>query len=118
MNAVNVMYVVLSIVSVLVSGLLIPYIKSKTKKEDREYILSLVEIAVNAAEQIYRESGMGKEKKQYVLNYLESKNIKVSMLELDGLIEASVMEINKWKKELKTPVVNIVNTEDYKATNK
>lgn len=105
MDLTKIVLVVLTIISAIVTGIIIPLIKAKTKKADIDYVMGIVSIAVNAAEQIYKQSGMGKEKKAYVLNFLKSKGVKVSEDELDKMIESCVLEITKWKKELETPVV-------------
>lgn len=88
MNTNNIFYVVLSVVSILITGALIPYLKSKG-------------LQVKAAEQIYKKSGQGQLKKQYVLMRLNEQGIKISKKELGDMIEASVLELNRWKEELK-----------------
>lgn len=100
MNTIDIVYVVLGIVSILVTGVLIPLIKRKTNKIDIQNNMAMVEIAVKAAEQIYHQSGQGKIKKQYVLEYLNTKGIKISEQDLDNMIEAAVLELNRWKELL------------------
>ncbi len=75
--------------------MIIPYIKSKTTAEQQENIKFWVKIAVNAAEQIFQEKNRGQQKKQYVINFLETQGIKISIEQLDPLIEAAVLELNK-----------------------
>ena len=101
MTANNIFYVILSIVSVLVTGVLVPLLKQKYGKEKVTSVMDAVEIAVKAAEQIYSASGQGQLKKQYVLLRLNEQGIKLSEKELDDMIEASVLELNRWKEELK-----------------
>ncbi len=96
----NIFYVVLSIVSVLVTGVLVPLLKQKYGKEKVTSVMEAVEIAVKAAEQIYSASGQGQLKKQYVLMRLNEQGIKLSEKELDDMIEASVLELNRWKQEI------------------
>lgn len=96
----NIFYVVLSIISVLITGILIPYLKQKYGKEKVTSVLEAVEIAVKAAEQIYTKTGQGQLKKQYVLMRLNEQGIKLSEKELDDMIEASVLELNRWKQEI------------------
>lgn len=105
MDFTKIVLVVLTIISAIVTGIIIPLIKAKVKKADIDYKMRIVSIAVGAAEQIYKQSGMGKKKKAEVLKFLKSEGIKVSEDELDKMIESCVLEINKWKKELETPVV-------------
>ena len=100
MTANNIFYVVLSIVSVLVTGVLVPVLKQKYGKEKVLSVMEAVDIAVKAAEQIYKETGQGNLKKQYVLMRLNEQGFKVTEKELDDMIEASVLELNRWKMEI------------------
>lgn len=100
MTANNIFYVVLSIVSVLVTGVLVPLLKQKYGKEKVLSVMEAVDIAVKAAEQIYKETGQGNLKKQYVLMRLNEQGFKVTEKELDDMIEASVLELNRWKLEI------------------
>ena len=100
MTANNIFYIILSIVSVLITGVLIPLLKQRYGKEKVTNVLEAVDIAVKAAEQIYTKSGQGQLKKQYVLMRLNEQGIKLSEKELDDMIEASVLELNRWKAEI------------------
>lgn len=85
------------IVRVIVAALcvvVIPYIKTKYDADKLKTIRVWAAIAVAAAEQLYK-STEGEEKKAYVLKYLEEKGVKVDADELDGIIEASVLELHK-----------------------
>lgn len=57
----------IALAAAIVTGILIPYIKSKTNAQQQEIISQWVAIAVSAAEQIYNGPGRGEEKKAYVL---------------------------------------------------
>lgn len=112
MKTMDIFYVVLSIISVLTTGVVIPLLKQKYGKEKINNALEIVKIAVNAAEQIYSKRGQGSLKKEYVIQYLKDHGIKIKDDELDAMIEACVLELNKWKKEVEAqPVVNVLNTE-------
>lgn len=50
MNASNIFYVVLSVVSVLITGVLVPLLKQKYGKEKIVNVMEAVDIAVKAAE--------------------------------------------------------------------
>lgn len=110
MNINNIFYVVLSIVSVIVTGIIIPLLKQKYGQDKIKSTMDLVTIAVRAAEQIYRESGQGNLKKMYVIQYLKDKGVKVTEDELDAMIESAVLELNRWKKEVEKnpPVVKVI----------
>lgn len=96
----NIFYVILSIISVLITGILIPLLKQKYGREKVLSVMEAVDIAVKAAEQIYTKTGQGQLKKQYVLMRLNEQGIKISEKELDDMIEAAVLELNGWKKEI------------------
>lgn len=85
---------VISILGAIMTYMVVPYLKSKTSKEQRETIMFWVSVAVSAAEQIFNERGMGAEKKKFVVEFLVEKGIKVSLDELDVLIESAVKELN------------------------
>lgn len=84
---------VIALAGVVVSCVLIPYIKSKTTAEQQKEINAWVKIAVSAAEQIYVGSGRGEEKKAYVIKWLRDRGITVNEAKLDALIEAAVYEL-------------------------
>lgn len=84
---------VIALAGVVVSCVLIPYIKSKTTTEQQKEINAWVKIAVSAAEQIYVGSGRGEEKKAYVIQWLRDHGITVDESKLDALIESAVYEL-------------------------
>ena len=85
---------VISILGAIITYMVVPYLKSKTSKEQRETIMFWVSVAVSAAEQIFNERGMGAEKKKFVVEFLVEQGIKVNLDELDVLIESAVKELN------------------------
>lgn len=110
----NIFYVILSLVSVIVTGIIIPLVKQKYGKEKVESVMQAVTIAVRAAEQIYTQTGQGDIKKKYVLQQLNDKGIKISDAELDAMIESAVLELNRWKKEVEKepPVVKVIEKKE------
>lgn len=90
---------VLSIVSAVVTGVLIPYLRTKIDGEKRKRYHDIVLIAVKAAEQIFRGSKTGQAKKEYVLKRLKAMGIALSEEELNMLVEAAVKELNLWQAE-------------------
>ena len=85
---------ILALVAVVITSIIIPYIKKKTSVEQQKEVSGWVKIAVMAAEQIYVGIGRGAEKKQYVLSWLAERNITVDGNEIDALIESAVYELN------------------------
>lgn len=100
MENINILQVVLTLVSVVITGIVIPLIRSKVSKTDLEKALVIADIAVKAAEQIYKESGKGPIKKKYVVDYLRKSGLDLSDEEINALIEATVKELNLWQAEL------------------
>lgn len=104
MNIELVMQIALAIITIMgavLTTLIIPYLKTKTSKEQRDAAMFWVQIAVKAAEQIFNEPKTGEEKKAYVIGFLEKNGIKITDDELDVLIEAAVKELNTAKELLK-----------------
>lgn len=97
---VKIILAVISLLGVIVTSVVVPYLKQKTTKEQRDNVKFWVKVAVTAAEQIYKEKGQGKFKKEYVVEFLNSKGIKITPKQLDILIEAAVFELNKAKAEV------------------
>ena len=88
---------VAALIAVVITAVVIPYIKSKTTAQQQAEIKEWVKIAVAAAEQLYKGSGRGEEKKQYVIEWLNEHNITVDMDKIDALVEAAVYQLNQDK---------------------
>ena len=86
--------IIIPTLGALVTYILIPLIKEKTTKEQRDNIYFWVKVAVSAAEMIYDKKGQGVLKKDYVVDFLMSKGINITSEELDILIESAVKEFN------------------------
>ena len=80
---------VLTVISVIASKYLIPWLKEKR-------LLSAAQIAVEAAEQMILESGAGKEKYNLALSWLAGK-FKISEDQAKQLIESAVYKMNSKK---------------------
>lgn len=85
---------ILALVAVVITSIVIPYIKKRTTTEQQNEIVAWVKIAVAAAEQIYVGTGRGPEKKMYVVEWLADRNISIDTNEIDALIESAVYELN------------------------
>jgi len=84
---------VIALIGAILTGVAIPYIKSKTTQTQRDTALLVISTAVKAAEQLYAGSGKGVEKKQYVIDWLAAHNVKMNLDEIDAQIEAIVWEL-------------------------
>lgn len=86
---------VAALIGVVITCILVPFIRSKTTAEQQKEINAWAKIAVSAAEQIFKGSRRGEEKKQYVIAWLKERGFTVDENELDALIEAAVYELNQ-----------------------
>lgn len=94
MNITPIAEAVFALVGVVITAVVIPYIRSRTTAQQRAELNAWVRIAVSAAEQIKKGSGRGSEKKAYVLEWLSAHGVTVDEDKLDALIEAAVYELN------------------------
>lgn len=89
---------VIGLLGAIITGVLVPLIRSKTTGAQQVEIAKWVKIAVSAAEQIFTQTSAGQEKKQWVLEFLEKQGIRVDdeavFAQVDALIEAFVAEMN------------------------
>lgn len=87
--------IVISVLSVIASCFIIPWLKEKLSAEKLERLVKWVKIAVEAAEQLYG-SGAGQQKKEYVVNFLLSKGIVFDAEEMVAIIESAVFQLPEW----------------------
>ena len=83
---------IITIVSIVLTGIVIPYIRQRIGEEKAENLKKWVAVGVKAAEQIYG-SKTGQQKKEYVVSFLLSKGIVVDVDEVAALIEAEVYKL-------------------------
>ena len=90
---------IISLIGVLLTGLVVPWLRAKTTTQQLDMIKLWINIAVSAAEQM-KDAGLlpdGQAKKDFVLQFIRDKGVTITDQELDALIEAAVYEINKAK---------------------
>lgn len=88
-----IMKAVAALAMAIITTFVVPYIKSKTTREQQTQLNAWVKIAVTAAEQVYEGPGQGDKKKVYVLTWLKGHGIVVDEDKLDAMIEAAVYEL-------------------------
>jgi len=89
--------IIIALLGAVFTYIIVPYIKSKTTSEQLKTTEYWVEFAVKAAEQIFNEPGQGERKKEYVIKFLYDMGIKITIEQLNILIEAVVHEMNRDK---------------------
>ncbi|MHB1152591.1 MAG: phage holin, LLH family [Eubacteriales bacterium] len=82
------------LLSVIITSVLIPLIRSHMSVTHCAKIQIWAKIAVEAAEQIYQGSGRGTEKKNYVIKFLNQQGLTYDEAAIDALIESSVKMLN------------------------
>ena len=92
--------VIIPILGAIITYLIVPFIRQKTTKEQREDIYFWVRVAVQAAEQMADAGLINIPKKEYVINFLTKQGINITIQDLDAMIEAAVYELNLAKKAL------------------
>ena len=101
MDITQILILIITVIGIVLTGVFMPYIKSKASSEQLSTLYSAVKIAVYAAEQLFG-SGMGAVKKRYVIDYLASKGLYVDVeavsSELNAMIESAVYELTKEQK--------------------
>jgi len=87
---------IIALAAALITGFLIPWIKTKIGTAKLEQVQHWVAIAVQAAEKIYQDEleDVGAKKKLYVEDFLAAKGFKLNLssADLNALIEAAVYE--------------------------
>lgn len=87
---------IIAVISVLITGYVIPWIKLKINSTKYNDLLSLVKKCVEAAEKIYTPTEWSS-KKKYVLEvveqYASNHRIKITANEINAIIEGWVKEI-------------------------
>jgi hypothetical protein len=83
---------IITIVSLVLTGIVIPYVGQKVGKEKLENLKKWVSVGVKAAEQIYG-SKAGQQKKEYVVSFLLSRGIVFDVDEVGALIESEVYKL-------------------------
>lgn len=108
-----VLQAIISLIAILISYRLIPWLKAKMSAEKQAYFAATVKTLVYAAEQIYMADGAGSNKMAYVKRELQKRGFDVD----EAAIEAAVRELaaegaEKW---CDLHNVEIENAEDIDA---
>lgn len=99
----KIMTAIFSILGILISTYLIPYIKSKMTAQDIEKLIAYAKIAVRCANQIYTPE-QWEEKKEYVVKMVQEfmeKNLHIALTEdqIHTIIEGLVNEVKREDKQ-------------------
>jgi len=88
---------VIALAAVIVTVILIPYIRSRTTASQQAIIAAVVQTAVYGFEQIVTGSGMGEEKFEKAMEYIESelakRKISIDYEEIKMKLEETVKQL-------------------------
>lgn len=107
MDITQLVSLIIAALGLILTGIFLPYIKTKVSADRLSTVYTLIRIAVNAAEQLYG-SKQGEKKKQYVIDYLAAKGIyfdaETVENEFNAMIEAAVYELSREMTKNELPV--------------
>lgn len=92
-NLTEIIMAVIALIGTVLTGYVIPVLKSKVGENNQKTFDKAVQVAVYAAEQIYTGLKQGKEKKEYVKELLQNQGYNVDFQEVDAAIEAQVRKM-------------------------
>lgn len=91
---------IIGLLGTIITVVLVPYIKAKTTKKQRENTYILISKAAEAAEQLFKNiDPTGEKRRGFIVDYLNEKGITVDEYDLLMYRESAVFWINKIKDE-------------------
>lgn len=93
MDITQIVVALIGLLSAVVTGFLIPVLRSKLTDHQQMVFTSVVKAGVYAAEQIFGADGIGKEKRHFVEKYLQEKGYEINNDDVDIAIESAVKEL-------------------------
>lgn len=100
MDITQIIVALIGLLGIVITSVVVPYIKTKTTTQQWNNIVSWADTGVHAAEAIYKGAGQGEQKKEYVINFLEKKcaekNIIIDFEDIENALEdAWIKMVNK-----------------------
>lgn len=107
---VKIILALIGLLGTLLTYFLIPYLKTKTTKEQRDDLAFWLGVAMTSAEYMFDIPKAGIEKKDYVMKFIKSKGIKVKDEALSMLIDTVIDIFNdaKDKYEMEMTIMDAV----------
>lgn len=98
---VKILLALISLLGTVIVAVLVPYVRSKTTKEQRDKVEYWTEKAVKAAEIFYQDyPKQGPIKKDTVIEFIIEMGFKIPEEQLSVLIDAIVKEMNDAKEKV------------------
>lgn len=90
----SILEVAITVISAILTGFLIPFVRSRLSAEKKERLEFWIQTAVKAAEQLFKGSEKtGAQKKDWVVQFLLSKGLVFDVDEVTALIESEVYKL-------------------------
>lgn len=90
----SILEVAITVISAILTGFLIPFVRSRLSAEKKERLEFWIQTAVKAAEQLFKGSEKtGVQKKDWVVQFLLSKGLVFDVDEVTALIESEVYKL-------------------------
>ena len=94
----NIVLLVITVIGAVITGILIPYVKTKISVTQMDEIIKWVTKAVQAAEVLFDAPKSGEEKREYVINFIDkmfnSKKEVITKDQIRILLEAAWKQMN------------------------
>lgn len=94
----NIVLLVIPVIGAVITGILIPYVKTKISVTQMDEIIKWVTKAVQAAEVLFDVPKSGEEKREYVINFIDkmfnSKKEVITKDQIRILLEAAWKQMN------------------------
>lgn len=95
----NIVLLFIPVIGAVITGFIIPYLKTKVSVTQMEEIIKWVTKAVEAAEVLFNSPKSGQEKREYVINFIDkmfnSKKEIITQDQIRILLEAAWKQMNK-----------------------
>ncbi|MCI8416417.1 MAG: hypothetical protein HFI33_02745 [Lachnospiraceae bacterium] len=95
----NIVLLMVPVIGTIITGILIPYIKTKISATQMDEIIRWITKAVQAAEILFDAPKSGAEKQDYVINFIDemfnSKKEIITKAQIRILLESACNEMNK-----------------------
>ena len=94
----NIVILLIPVIGAIITGILVPYVKTKISVTQMEEIIKWVTKAVQAAEVLFDAPKSGEEKREYVINFIDkmfnSKKEVITKDKIRILLEAAWKQMN------------------------
>ena len=98
---VNIILALIAFLGSIITGVLVPYIKTSKNKNNLMITKMIVDMLVTAAEEIFVGKGKGDEKYKWVYDELVKRYPKIDEKEAKILIESAVNELHNVQNSIK-----------------